>query len=64
MIAATEKESSVLETHAGDEGHGNETAKESWQAERTKLKVTATAIFTKTIVLAGSIYSICRKLSL
>lgn len=39
MIAATESESLGLEAHAGDEGSGNKTAPESWQAERTKLKI-------------------------
>lgn len=55
MIAAAESESSGVEAHAGDEGPGNKTASESWHAERTKLKVTATATVTKTVVLAKSI---------
>ena len=54
MIAAAESESSGVEAHAGDNGPGNKTVPESWQAERTKLKVTATATFTKTVVLAGT----------
>ena len=51
MITATDRESSGIEAHAGDEGSGNKTASEGWQAERTKLKVTVRATFMKEIVL-------------
>lgn len=55
MVAATDGESAGTgEASAGDEGPGNKTAADSWQVERTKLKVTTT--FMKCLVLEEYIY--------
>lgn len=56
VTAPTDAEpSDLVDPHAGDGSPGYKAALDSWKAERTKLKVTLSAIFMKVIALNDSI---------